>query len=186
MDRYWFLTWCTYGSRLPGDPRGFVSSVREDCGQRVIHNIPGTPYDANIPGLEDYARTSLKCDPIRLDLGQAEVLLAQFEETAGYRGWQLLTVGIMANHIHVVVGVPRDPDPSAILGSLKRYGSRALNRRWCKPAGGTWWAGSGSKRKLPKQENVLTAVKYVLEQEYPLVIWTAPIPELDLPGGRIV
>jgi hypothetical protein len=51
MDRYWFLTWTTYGTWLPGDARGFVGRVwNEDLGPRVKHNEPGTPYDANLPG----------------------------------------------------------------------------------------------------------------------------------------
>ena len=66
------------------------------------------------------------------------------------------------------------------------YAFRVLNRRWGKLASGTWWTDSGFKRKLAKDQDVLAVIKYVLEQEYPLVIWTAPIPELDLPGGRIV
>ena len=28
IDRNWFLTWTTYGTWLPGDPRGFVGSLR--------------------------------------------------------------------------------------------------------------------------------------------------------------
>jgi REP element-mobilizing transposase RayT len=186
MDRYWLLTSSTYGSRLPGDERGFVCPLRDESGQRIIHNIPGTPYDADLPALKQYAEQLLKCDPIRFTLVQAEALWSQFLETAGYRGWQLLAVGIMANHIHLVVGVPGDPDPKKILGDFKSYGSRALNRHWGKPVSGTWWAEKGSKRKLPDQNAVLAAVKYVIDQEYPLVIWTAPIPELALVGGRVV
>jgi REP element-mobilizing transposase RayT len=135
--------------------------------------------------LKRHAQGLLKGAPIRFTQPQAEALWAQFLETASYRGWQLLAVGIMANHCHLVVGVPGDPDPSGILGDFKSYGSRALNRRWGKPASGTWWADKGSKRKLPDEEAVLAAVKYVLEQEYPLVIWTTAIPELGLTGGRV-
>jgi hypothetical protein len=79
----------------------------------------------------------------------------------------------MANHFHLVVGVPGDPDPSDVLGDFKSYASRALNRRWAKPAGGTWWTESGSKRKLPNETAVLGAIQYVKAQEYPLVIWVA-------------
>ncbi len=186
MDRYWLLTSTTYGSWLPGDERGFVSSWRDQSGQLVIHNIPGTPYDADMPALERNAEELLKGDPVRFTLAQAEALLGQFLETAGCRGWQLLAVGIMATHIHLVVGVPGDPAPKKILGDFKSYGSRVLNRRWGKPASGTWWTVKGSKRKLPDEDAVLAAVKYVLDQEYPLVIWTASIPELGLPGGRVV
>ena len=32
MDRYWLLTWTTYGTWLPGDRRGFVSNVLDGSG----------------------------------------------------------------------------------------------------------------------------------------------------------
>jgi hypothetical protein len=92
----------------------------------------------------------------------------------------------MSSHFHLVVGTPGDPDPSALLADFKSYGSRALNRRWPKPESETWWTDSGSKRKLPYPSSVLAAIQYVLDQEYPLVIWTARIPELNLTGGRLV
>ena len=97
----------------------------------------------------------------------------------------MLAVAIMSNHCHIVVGVPGDPEPSKILGDFKSYGSRHLNRHWARPMSRTWWTESGSKRKLPNEEAVLAAIKYVMEQAYPLVIWTAPIPEMGLPGGRL-
>ena len=185
-DRYWLLTSTTYGNWLPGDERGFVSNVRDGPGPEVRHNIPGTPLDAGLPALERTARTQLKCPPIRLVQDQAETLWHQFQETAAHRQWQLLAVGVMANHVHWVVGVPGDPNPDSLLRDLKSYGSRALNERWGRPASGTWWTESGSKRKLPNEAAVLAAIKYVVDQEYPLLIWTAPVPELALPGGRIV
>ena len=33
----------------------------------------------------------------------------------------------MADHVHLVVGVPGDPDPHAMLRDFKAYGSRALS-----------------------------------------------------------
>jgi hypothetical protein len=32
VDRVWMITWTTYGTRLPGDARGFVSNVRDGPG----------------------------------------------------------------------------------------------------------------------------------------------------------
>jgi REP element-mobilizing transposase RayT len=186
MDRYWLLTSTAYGNWLPGDPRGFVSNVRDGPGPEVRHNIPGTPFDADMPKLCETARRNLQSPPILFNWPQAEVLLTQFQETAAHRDWQLLAVAIMANHVHWVLGVPGDPEPESLLRDLKSYGSRALNRRWSKPASDTWWTESGSKRKLPNHDAVLAAIRYVINQEFPLVIWTAPIPELNLPGGRIV
>ncbi len=185
MDRYWFLSWTTYGSRLPGDARGFVSNVWSEFGPEVRHNIPGTPFDADIPALERYARSQLKCPAIFLNQEQAELLLDQFIETANYRSWQLLATAIMANHCHIVVGVPGDPDPKTLLGDFKSYGSRKLNSHWQTPVSDTWWTESGSKRRLKYESSVYAAVRYVIDQPYALVVWTAPIPELGLAGGRI-
>ena len=156
MDRYWLLTWTTYGTWLPGDRRGFVSPVGDDRGRAVLHNVPGTPYDADVPGLQKSAEASLKGPPVYLGAEQASVLLRQFLETAEYREWSLLAVAVMASHVHIVAGVDGDPEPASLLGTLKSYGSRALNRRWKKPAGGTWWTESGSKRKLPDEASVVS------------------------------
>jgi hypothetical protein len=143
MDRFWLLTSTFYGNWMPGDTRGFVGRVRDDrpgdsqTAVRHIHDMPGTPYDADLPGLHRASADLLRCDPIRVTVEQAHALIAQFRETAMYRGWRLLAAVIMANHIHIVTGVPGDPDPTKILGDYKAYGSRVLNCRWGKPLSGT-------------------------------------------------
>jgi REP element-mobilizing transposase RayT len=172
VDRYWFLTWTTYATWLPGDARGFVSNVAPDDGKGVRHNISGTPYDSDHPRLNRHMQQALKGPPIYLIADQAFALLPQLQETAGHRQWLLLAVGIMANHVHIVLGVPGDPEPECLLRDLKSYGSRTLNRSWGKPASETWWTESGSTRKLPDEAAVRAAVQYVKDQEYPLLIWT--------------
>lgn len=183
MDRFWLLTSTTYGTWLPGDRRGFVGSYRNDRAERVTHNTPGEPYDRDMPRLELASRRRLKCSPICLSQPQAEALLAQFQETAQYRHWLLVGAAIMRAHFHLVVGVGDDPDPEGILRDFKAYGSRALNKGWGKPAGGTWWTTSGSKRKLPDEPAVAAAVRYVQRQESPLVVWTNPVYGGSAPGG---
>lgn len=172
MDRYWFLTSATYASWLPGDARGFVSNIAGGDGKGVRHNVPGTPCDADHPDLRRYMQQAAKCPPIYLSVDQALAMLPQFQETARYRGWLLLAVGIMANHVHIVLGVPGDPDPEDFLRDFKSYTSRTLNRRWGKLVSSNWWTESGSKRNMPNDEAVRSAVQYVVDQEYPLLIWT--------------
>ena len=107
LDRHWLLTTTTYGTWLPGDKRGFVSPVRADDGRLELHNIPGTPYDADIPDLQQQAREFLKCDPIRLTRVQAEAVLAQLLETARYRGWTFVAAGLAL----VLAGIALPPGP---------------------------------------------------------------------------
>ncbi len=172
MDRYWLLTWTTYGTWLPGDVRGFVSNVAEGEGPEVRHNEPKTPYDKDDARVRKRALANLDGEPVWLSEEQALLVAAQFRETAAYRGWSILALAVMANHVHLVVGVPGDPDPAKLLHSFKSYASRALAKAGHAPSGGRWWTESGSRRKLPDQRAVTTAVAYVLNQNRPLVIWS--------------
>src|SRR5437016_11908741 len=120
MDRCWFLTWTTYGTWLPGDSRGFVSNIGDPAtGKSVRHNLPTTEYDADQPGLRRYMQGQLLCPPIYLNADQARVVMSQFQETANHRKWFLLAAAVMANHAHVVVGVPGDPEPEDLLRDFK-------------------------------------------------------------------
>jgi REP element-mobilizing transposase RayT len=187
MDRYWLLTNTCYGNWLPGDRRGFVGRVWEhrpsdpEKALRVAHDLPGTPYDEDLRGLERASREKLKGPLISLTTPQAEVVLAQFRETGAFRGWEVLAVNTLINHFHLVVGVPGEPAPSKILGDFKSWATRALSTRFGKPLSLTWWTERGSKRKLPDPEAVARAIHYVLyDQPNPLVTWS---PETGLHYG---
>jgi hypothetical protein len=162
MDRFWLLTWTTYGSWLPGDPRGLVSEVRDESGEKVLHNTPGAPCDADLPPLQAYAASIMTEGAVLLVPAQAEALAGQLRETASHRGWRLLVLAVMANHVHVVVGVPGDPDPDKLLADFKAYGTRRLNKGWGRRE--HWWAqritgqppvGAGKGRAIPSPGGVL-------------------------------
>ena len=168
------LTSTTYGTWLPGDERGFVGTVKdyrpEDEGKkqqriRVRHNLQQTDYDRDAAGLCHSAKVLLKCDPIFFNQAQAEATLAQFQETCNYRHWPLLVASIMPNHFHTVVAAPDEVESEDILGDLKAYASRILNRKWGKPASGTWWTESGSKRPKNNEAAIRNAVRYAWNQE---------------------
>ena len=172
IDRYWFLTWTTYGTWLPGDDRGFVGLGPDETGQLVYHNQFGTPPASPNERLRQSAERSLKSPPIVLNLAQAKALFEQFQETATIRRWLLIAVGIMHTHLHLVAGVPGDPDPEKILGDFKAYGSRCLNQTWGQPPSETWWTTGGSKRKLADERAVEAVVQYIRQHPNPLLIWT--------------
>jgi REP element-mobilizing transposase RayT len=168
VERFWFLTWTTYGTWLPGDDRGFVSNVREGAGPEVRHREPGQPFDRDLPALAADARLRLRGDPIRLSASHATQLSEQLHETAGFRGWTLIALAIMDNHVHMVVGVDGDPEPSALLRDFKSYGSRRLNREFGNPASGTWWTEGGSTRIV--KGDLFAVLKYVGDQTDPLLV----------------
>ena len=90
--------------------------------------------------------------------------------TAAHRGWTLHALAVMSNLVHVVVTAAGDPDPDSLLRDLKAYASRALNTRFGRPSGGTWWTRSGSKRKCADQDALMARVRYVREQPGALVV----------------
>jgi REP element-mobilizing transposase RayT len=172
MDRFWLLTWTTYGTWLPGDPRGFVSEVRDENGEKVLHNTPGTLCDADLPPLQAYAAAIMTEDAVLLDLARAEALAEQLRETAGHRGWRLLALAVMVNHVHLVVGVPGDPDPEKILGDFKAWCTRRLNGGWGPRE--HWWTQGGSRRPKKTAAALRAAIKYVRDQPPALVVWLDP------------
>ena len=175
MDRCWLITWTCYGTWLPGARQGFVSHVRDEHGNLVIHNIPGTPYDADMPALEAHARSMMTGPPVNLDQSAAEAMIAQYQETCRIRGWELQAASVMFNHTHIVVGVAGDPDPQSILETFKRWATRAVKKLRPLPPNGTFWTAKGSKRKLPEERAVHDGVIYVVrKQPNPLAFWFHP------------
>jgi REP element-mobilizing transposase RayT len=83
----------------------------------------------------------------------------------------------MRNHVHVVVGVPGDPDPATLLRDFKSYAARGLNARWSRPESGTWWTRSGSRRVLRDDVAVHAAVDYVRRQHGALAVAIDPLGE---------
>ncbi len=176
IDRYWHLTWTTYGQWLPGDERGSVTRIRlPNHDHRIEEDQLGTPRTPPIRGLTEAARKALVGPPVLLTELQGKDLLLQFHETCVHRKWLLVATAIMANHIHSLIGVPGDPDPEDLLRDFKAWGSRRLNKTYTKPASGTWWTESGSKRKKSDLPAILNAIDYIERQEHPLVVWINPV-----------
>jgi REP element-mobilizing transposase RayT len=174
----WLLSTTFYGHWLPGDPRGFVSRVRDQrpgeqpSSARKEHDQFQTPYDADLPGLARSAQRLLKGEPIQIDVEHAHALRAQFEETVVHRGWHLLAGAIMFNHLHLVVILPLELHGMDGLQDLKAYGSRKLNRDFGRRPSETWWTSQGSARLLPHRDAIEDAVHYVLyRQPNPLLTW---------------
>jgi REP element-mobilizing transposase RayT len=173
----WLLTSTFYGQWLPGDPRGSVTNVLDrrpddpETESRIEHAQPGDEYEGTILGLQRAAAEQMKGPPVRVNLAHAEALLEQFQETARHRGWDLLAVSIMYNHVHLIVVAPSDVGKSQLLRDFKSYGGRRLSQHFGKQASGTWWSDGGSCRSI---RHLAGAVFYVCHrQPNPLLVWSS-------------
>ncbi len=167
----WLVTWTTYGTRLPGDPRGFVTPIRLETGERIVLNRVGEVPVANMPGLVRYAESILKQEPVLLAPEQAGIVALQCRETATHRRWGLPALAVMANHVHLIVVAPDTVRRGKVLGDFKAYTKRRLDSRF---GPRIWWTERGSARVVRDDEGVERATRYVLEQESPLVVWHDP------------
>lgn len=106
-----------------------------------------------------------------LRLPEAGSVLKAIREVCAYRGWTLLAVHVRASHVHLVVAAKERP--GKVMGDVKAYASRALNRGERRAT--RRWTRHGSTRYLWKSEQVYAAVQYVVhEQGEPMAVWQHP------------
>src|SRR5262245_36070024 len=123
---------------------GLTPTARQSCqSSRHEHDIPGTPYESGIRGLELAARGGAQVSPIRLTFERSLVLFAQFQETAQYRGWKIFAVAIMTSHVSStsrwpvssssrrrrIFQLPRPPRPRILLSSAALRRKRARKQK---------------------------------------------------------
>ena len=146
-----FLTWPTYGTWLPGDPRGWVE----------YHH--GWKLPDPIRYLEAQAR--MKEDACLLSSSEREIVEAQIAETCGYRGWLLHAVNCRSNHMHLVISAA-NTRPKKIRIDIKAWCTRRLKER-SNPDREEWWAERGSQRYIFDEDSLAEVMQYVTEGQNP-------------------
>ncbi len=164
---HYLLTWTTYGTWLPGDERGFVGRVPDEQGGHFIHNLPGEPYDADEPQLQQEGLRQRKGAPVKLTREQAGVCVEAFGEVCVKYGVSIEAGAVMANHVHLVV-TSDDSEGPRLLNLFKGVSSRRLGQRFGKQASGSWWTTGGSRRLLRDERAFENAVNYVRNQGHML------------------
>jgi REP element-mobilizing transposase RayT len=130
-----FITFRYYGTWLHGDERGSVDRH---------HRVYGTPGLPQSSLRRQHDRNLLKQPPVKLSARQRPVVESAIRETCTIRHWQLWTVNVRTNHVHVVVTANKKPD--AVMRALKANATRAMKEA------GVWtselspWEFRGSKK----------------------------------------
>lgn len=169
VERFWFFTWRTYGTWLPGED-GFVGSYHSPDGRRVTDNAPNTPTADPISPLARYAVQQLTHPPVWLTDGQCEVVERELLRTCEFRGWVPDAIAVIPNHLHILFGVSGDPDKDAMLAEFKAYCSRQLNKSTRRPKG-WWWADGGSTRRVKDDDGRAAVIDYIRKQPGAVRVW---------------
>jgi REP element-mobilizing transposase RayT len=172
MDNFplaYFITFTCYGTRLPGDERGWVN--RRDA-------VFGTPTAVSSPALLEISQMALRQSPYELDRVRRSIVLEAIKEVTAFRTWDLFAAHIRTNHVHVIIAAPTKPE--RVLTDLKARSTSRLNEHNVDPPDRNRWSKRGSTRYLWKPVNVEEAIRYVAyAQGDPLVRYLKPgiLPE---------
>ena len=173
MDRYWLITWTTYGTWLAGDERGFVSNVyADDDGPEVRLNVPGTDCDRAMPLLQRYVRDHMIGDPFYLNKEQADALISQYQDTCANSEVRTVCCQCYVQSHAPSCSVCRATPILITSGSYSRAGRHGAEKEM---------AAAGERRVLDRQgvgdekkvgEAVVAAVIYVARrQPNPLAVF---------------
>src|SRR5947207_14204937 len=135
-----FSTWTTYGTWLPGDPRGWYQRGRGLQGPDALRRFEATLLMADAA--------------FALDPDQRRVVEQTIIDHCAIRQWVLHAVNCRSNHVHVVVTapdrpieLPREQFKAWSTRRLKeRSGPAAVRRNWWTQRG---WDESTSTTRIP-------------------------------------
>ncbi len=150
MYPLYFITFCCYGTHLPGQ----AGAVDRD------HNTVGGRFREEDATRESSARRIMLQEAYTLDAPRRAVALAAIRRTASLRHWTLLAAHIRTNHVHVIVEAEETPE--RVMNVLKSYASRALSQTAFDTADRKRWARHGSTKRLWTSEATTAAVRYVV------------------------
>ena len=150
----YFITFHTYGTWLPGDPRGSVDAH---------HSIPGTPCVGLSEGRKAASARRLAHPPVELCPEERTLVLRTTQEVCRHRGWVLHAANVRVNHVHAVIRA--EPSPERVMNDLKAWATRRVIEAGLHPRGTPLWVRHGSTRHLWRPEAVRAACVYVVERQ---------------------
>jgi REP element-mobilizing transposase RayT len=147
----YFITFCTYGSRLHGDERGSVD--RRNNGWDTETLTPNQMREAFEKSEMDGSGRLLK--------GPQRVLVADtILEVCQHKSCPLFAVNVRTNHVHVVVN---SSGPELTMNAFKAWSTRRLREAGLLESRERLWSRHGSTPYLWFDRDVSSASLYALE-----------------------
>lgn len=155
----YLVTFRCYGTWLHGDERGSFDRYHRVYGTR------GLPASAL---RQQHDRELLKQPPVKFGFRQRQIVASAIRETCSIRKWQLWTVNVRTNHVHVVVSATKKPE--AVVSALKANATRAMKEAGIWTSELSPWSSGGSRKYLWDDKELTDAIAYVeCDQGDPLV-----------------
>ncbi len=147
----YLITFTCYGTHLHGDDPYSVDRNNQGYLQK--------PLEPN-PYWQKHEQDSMRFPPYELSDKIRPVVLQCLVETCRLRSWKMYAAHVRTNHVHVVVSA--NVAPEIILSAFKSNASRMLNQMERGDPDRKRWTRHGSTVYLWKDEDVASAVNYVV------------------------
>ncbi len=146
----YLITFTTHGTWLHGDSRGSVDDQ---------HNVYSTPHLARDQRREQYEQAASKGEPVLLGAKHRNIVRRTIVEVCQHRHWDLHTLSVRTNHVHVVVAALCKPE--RVMSDLKSWATRRLREAELCDGRQSPWTEHASTRYLWKPAQVAAACRYV-------------------------
>ena len=153
---YYFITFTTYGTHLPGDERGSIRRGRK-----------GAPSRALAPSPETAARASaLMAQPaFTLTEAQRQSVATTVREVCESKGWVLHALNVRTNHIHLLVSGLASPE--TVMGACKSWATRRMREQSLVGENARVWTRHGSTQYVKGQAGFERVADYILGGQGP-------------------
>ncbi len=155
---WYHVTSSTYGTWLPGDPRGWRSKGHKKHVDGDYRNPPPAGAD---PGLLEYCRGNLKDPPVRLTPPQRRAAGEAIVQRLLELGTEPIVMSVDGIHLHVLLRPP-DTKVRQWVGRAKKHAHFVLHRRWGMPK--VWQRGTGV-RPIQDRRHQLNVFEYIRAHE---------------------
>ena len=124
----------TYGTWLPGDPKGFrTRHHREHVEGDYKHPPPRGKYDQR----HRHAKDLMKRDPVHLTMEQRKLIVQLLVESLQRRHLEVIVASVTEIHFHLLARFP-DHNPRHWLGVAKKESSHYAKQAKLGVEGGLW------------------------------------------------
>ncbi|MCX6646304.1 MAG: transposase [bacterium] len=105
----------------------------------------------------------LKQQPYSLDSPRRKIVLNAIREVCHFRNWDLITLHVRSEHIHIMVSASAEPEK--IMNDFKAYASRALSQAGYDSKDRKRWARHGSTEYLWDEKAMENVYNYVVYKQ---------------------
>ncbi len=179
----------TYGTWLPGDPRGFRTRGHRE---HVEGDYKSPPPVGKYDGQHEGAKRRMKREAVVLSAEARQVACDEIRDSMARHGAEVLAVSVSAKHMHVLARFPLDRKPTFaerglrdkrtsatddpvrhIMGLAKQWSSKRLVAEGLAPVGGVW-AKKGKIVPIKDRGHQVTAFNYILRHgpEEGAAVWS--------------